>query len=331
MQQWKTTSVEVAVFGVADPEAIAGQVEEFCREHLGSEVDHAIFYGASAGCTSGLVLNDGRGVVVKAYQARWRTDFLAAVRRAQDHLHRSGFPCPLPLAGPHHTGPALATADELIPDPGMRAFGSAGEMGISAAGLALQIELCRALKVPRLAPHPLHAAADSLYPDPHNPLFDFSLGQEDTGWIDDLAAAAQAVRDGDSSPRIVAHTDWSARNVRIGATGVVVAYDWDSLSLVTEPVAVGQAAATWRSTGEGSDPLAPDVQEVRSYVAAYEAAAHRSFSPGQVRVAVAAALWVLAYTARCEHALEAVTGRRVERARACLRAGGRSYMIQIDA
>ena len=329
MRRWGSASVEVAVFGTADPDQIAGQLEVFCEEHLGSEVDGALFYAASTGCTAGLLLGDGRRVVAKAYQARWRSAFLGSVRRVQEHLHGAGFPCPLPLAGPHPVGAAFAMAEELVPDPGMRTLGSAREMAASAAGLARQIELCRAQAGSSLAPHPLDASTDGLYPEPHNPLFDFSRGRENAGWIDELAAVAKAVRDADSSPRTIAHTDWSARNVRIDDTGVVVAYDWDSLALVTESVAVGQAAATWRSTGEADDPVAPDPEEVRSYLRGYEAAAGSSFSSGQVKAAMAAALWVLAYTARCEHALEAVSGRRVERARACLRREGQSYMTHI--
>jgi hypothetical protein len=106
-----------------------------------------------------------------------------------------------------------------------------------------------------------------------------------------------------------------------------VAYDWDSLALVTESVAVRQAAATWRSTGEASDPIAPGPDEVLAYLSAYEAAAGRPFTAEQRRAALGAALWVLAYTARCEHALEALTGSRVERARARLADKGQAYLL----
>jgi hypothetical protein len=96
--------------------------------------------------------------------------------------------------------------------------------------------------------------------------------------------------------------------------------------MVPEAIAVGSAAATWRSTGEPDDPLAPAPDEVQAYLSCYEAAADRTLSSRERTRGMASALWVLAYTARCEHALEAVTGTRVERARARLADAGTSYL-----
>ncbi len=165
-----------------------------------------------------------------------------------------------------------------------------------------------------------------MYPQPHNPIFDFSLRAEGARWIDRFAAAAKAARAVDDSRPTVVHTDWSARNIRLENGELVVAYDWDSLAEATESVAVGQAAATWRSTGEATDPIAPGSDEVQAYLSAYEVGSHRLFTAEQRQSALAAALWVLAYTARCEYALEASTGKRVERARARLTDDGWSYL-----
>jgi hypothetical protein len=51
--------------------------------------------------------------------------------------------------------------------------------------------------------------------------------------------------------------------------------------------------------------LAPSRDEVADYVKAYESARGRTFSPAEWDSIGASALWVLAYTARCEHALSA--------------------------
>ncbi len=213
-----------------------------------------------------------------------------------------------------------------MPDPGMRTLADS-EMALSARGLASQVAFCRGLSEPDLRDHhPLRAIGGELYPQPHNPIFDFSLRAEDARWIDQLAEAAKAARAVDASGPIVVHTDWSARNVRFEDGELVVAYDWDSLAEVTESVAVGQAAATWRSTGEATDPIAPGPEEVRAYLSAYEVAAGRRLTAEQQQSGLAAALWVLAYTARCEFALEAATGRRVERARARLVDDGWAYL-----
>jgi hypothetical protein len=266
-------------------------------------------------------------VVIKAYQRQWGQQFLTAVQRVQQHLSDARFPSPRPVLGPLPAGPALATVEEFVPDPGMRTLATPTEMAASAAGLASQVELCRGLSEPSLGVrHPLRSDSGELYPQPHNPLFDFSLRALEAKWIDQLAAAAKALRDVDDTVPTVAHTDWSARNVRISDAELVAVYDWDSLAEVTESVCVGQAAATWRSTGEASDPIAPGPDEVGVYLSAYEASIGRPFTDKQRKSASAAALWVLAYTARCEHALEAVTGSRVERARARLREEGRAYL-----
>ncbi len=54
-------------------------------------------------------------------------------------------------------------------------------------------------------------------------------------------------------------------------TGLLAVYDWDSLSYVSEVIAVGQAAATW-SAVDGSR-VAPPANEIAAYVASYEDAA----------------------------------------------------------
>lgn len=325
--RWETASVEVGVFGSAEPAVVAGHLRAFVERALGAVIVDGLFYGSSSGCVLGVALGNGRQVVVKAYQRQWGADFLAAVRRIQEHLCGSGFPCPRPLLGPQPAGSALATVEELMADPGMRVLGTQAEMEHSAGGLARQIGLCRGHSERILADsHPLRAPHSGLYPQPHNPIFDFSLDAAGAAWIDELAEAAKVARDADRSALVVAHTDWSARNVRIDHTGVSVVYDWDSLSLVTESVAVGQAAATWRSTGEPSDPIAPSPDEIKRYLNAYTAAREEPFTTEQTRAVLAAALWVLAYTARCEHALEAATGRKLERARARLATHGHAYI-----
>jgi hypothetical protein len=103
----------------------------------------------------------------------------------------------------------------------------------------------------------LTAIGGQLYPEPHSPFFDFSAHAEDAAWIDELALRAKAVRDATCWPPTIAHTDWSARNIRIRDHRLVVAYDWDSLAIVSEPVALGQAAAAWNSVGVTSDPPRP--------------------------------------------------------------------------
>lgn len=327
LTEFGAASVERAVFGTEDPEVIARLLEAWCMSALAAELGETLFYAASVGCVIGAELDDGRRIVIKVYQRRWSLPFLTAVARVQLRLADTGFPCPRPVLGPEALGPALATVEELLPDPGARLLAGSEELAVSARGLADQIGSCRDLEEPVLgSEHPLRNEGRDLYAEPHSPIFDFSLRADEARWIDELAVDARAVLAGDSLTRTVAHSDWSARNLRIHDGELRAVYDWDSLMWMSEASAVGQAAATWRSTGDADNPIAPGPTEVAEYLTAYENSAGRGFSPEERRVGMAAALAVLAYTARCEHALEAVTGKRVERARSRLEEDGRGFL-----
>jgi hypothetical protein len=302
--------VEESVFGSADPELMVAVLDRYCRQHLGAGVADGLFYLASAGSVFGVRLDSGDDVVVKAYQERWTAPYLHAVHAVQTHLCSAGFPCARPLASPvplQPTRPNLAFAVSYLHDPGMVPLQGPDDCRQSAAGLARLVSLCRGLNPDgALAEHPLRAPAGCLYPEPHSPLFDFELPSAAAAWIDDFAARASVLRETDHSSPVIAHTDWSARNVRLGPRAVVAAYDWDSLALVLESTALGQAAATWSVTSEPGGSEFPSFETITEFVLRYEEASGHAFGDVQWRATGAAAAYVLAYTARCEDALESV-------------------------
>lgn len=312
-----------AVFGTADAGAVAAMVDRLCRDRLGAGVADGLFVFESAGSVMGVRLDDGRRVVVKAYQRRWTSTFLAAVVAVQRSLAAGGFPCAMPLTDPSPIGAGFATVDTFLDDPGP-VVPEPSDLAVSAAALAEVVDRVAGAEADVLRVHPLQGAG-SLYPEPHSPLFDFVATAAGAEWIDALARTARAARDEPAGVEVVAHTDWSARNLRFAGGHLVAAYDWDSLATVPEPVAVGQAAATWRSLGELDDPPAPGAAEVAAYVDAYGVARGRPFTPAERRQTGAAALWCLTYTARCEHALDR-HGLVNERARNTLRAEGDAYL-----
>ncbi len=219
LSRWGVSDVECAVYGTDDPSEIGRTVAEFCAAHLGERPASGLFYRGSAGCVAGVRLASGREVVLKAYQERWTHPFLEAVREVQERLAAFGFPCPRPLAGPiplRADRPNLVTVETWLPDPGMSPYRSARSRRASAAGLARHIGLCRDLRGLRgLDQHPLRRPAVGLYPEPHSPLFDFGLDAAPARWIDEFAERAVEVRDREQEKvTVVAHTDWSARNVR---------------------------------------------------------------------------------------------------------------------
>ena len=117
------------------------------------------------------------------------------------------------------------------------------------------------------------------------------------------------LRDADERPPVVAHTDWSARNLRLDEERLLAVYDWDSVALVPESTGIGQAAVTWSVTADPGGTEFPTLADIGGFVADYEAAAGYRLDDEQWRAAGAAAAYTLAYTARCEHALEAGRAR----------------------
>ena len=315
-----TTIVEEAIFGTGDATQIAAAVDSLCRQHLGAGVAATLVTSTSVGCVFGVELDDGRRVAVKAYQPRWTPRFLTAVAAAQGAVAATGFPCPAPVAGPVPIGHGFAAVETYLPDPGRRPIVPV-MLDVSAAGLAAMVAAGRGIEAPGLRDHPMRPPDDGLYPRPHSPLFDFEATTDGAAWIDEIAAIARAVRDRDRTPPTLVHGDWSARNVRLGTDRVLAAYDWDSLLFEPESVGLGIAAATWSALGVTNEPTAPSAPEVRRYISAYERARGVPLTVEQRDAARARALYGLAYTARCEHALD--RGAEVHlRARGRLRAEG---------
>ncbi|HEX4820172.1 MAG TPA: phosphotransferase [Acidimicrobiales bacterium] len=297
-------SVETLVFGPdRGPEQIVERVGAACVDTCDAELVDGFLYTVSVGCVFGCVLADGRRVVLKAYQPRWTLPFLEAVRDVQRSVHRQGgFPCPEPLGEVVTVDGTVFVAERELPDPGVHAVDAAWA-GVSAAGLAELIDRCRGLEAPGLALHPLRDPSEGLFPEPHSPIFDFEATAAGAEWIDELARRALAITAADDSPDVIAHTDWAWRNVRIDHRGIVAVYDWDSLALVKECIAVASAAVTWCKTGEPDDHT-PTADEIDEYIEAYDAARLAAPSASLRRLSRAAAVRSMAYTARCEHALD---------------------------
>lgn len=314
-------AVERAVFGPVDATEITAVVARAAASVLGIPLVDAFFLSVSVGCVFGCELADGSRAVLKAHQPRATLRFLADVQAAQRGAVSSGLPGPVPVGSPTKVGPAVFTGESYLSDPGQSAA-SARLLLTSAGELARFVTCCGTVDAPALAEHPMRQPPAGLYPAPHSPLFDFAATRVGAEWIDAIASRARTVRDEVPSPSVIAHTDWSLRNIRFHDGDVSAIYDWDSVALLPEAEAVGLAASSWCKTGEGRDPT-PGPEEIAAFIEAYdEARRHRLSSAGR-RAAFAAAVYGLAYTARCEHCLdphetEWVTTRTVLREAAAL-------------
>jgi hypothetical protein len=332
-----TREVSRLIFGTDDLGHVVEALSTWTRRELGASVDVVEQWHWSVGAVAISRLEDGRRVALKSFPPRWTASFLHAVVAVQAHLAERGLPCARPLARPAPLSPrdVMVCAEAVLDDPGWppHPLGEA-ELVASAAGLAQLVavaaEVARSIVGP-LARHPLATPVDGLYPEPHSPLFDFDATSDGAGWIDELALIAIAARDRDRTEPVVAHTDWSARNVRAWPDGIRAIYDADSLSLVAESTAVGIAAATWSAFGDARELMAPAPAEAAAWIAAYEAAG-RPLSSSQRQAAGGSMLYSLCYTARCEHAVEVMHPElgRPRRARDRLEVDGATFLEQFD-
>lgn len=300
--------VEELIFGTADERAVRDAVDGLCRAELGSAVRVTLFRRTSAGVVSGVELEDGRRVVVKAHQPRQSREFLQVVFQAQKHLADQGFPCPRPLTEPRPLGKGFARIEKLVETGGF------ADAHVSSIRKAMALALLRLLELTRPLgkPQALRKAwslweGDGVWPPTaHSPIFDFASTTGGAEWIDELAREARAAIPA-TGEELIVHTDWSGKHFRFGGDGrIAVIYDWDSLALETEIQALGTAAATFTANFELDVPAAPTPDEVAAFIDEYSASRRTPLSSEHVSAAHAVATYLVAYTARCEHAL----GRR---------------------
>ncbi len=298
-EQGEVPALVGAIVGSSDPRATAAALETACAEAVGSEIADGEFVSLSVGAVLGVRLVDGRRVVLKLHLARVSRAFLDAVRSVQRGLRASGFPAPEPLGSPVEwdTGTLVV---ESLEDAGERIDARApGQRRLLASGLAELVRLAQGfVDVPALAEHPLAVARTRLFPEPHSARLDFARpGGE---WIDAFARRAKPLRE--AGARVVGHCDWRAEHVRVDRGRMTAVYDWDSLAVTREPIVAGQAAHAftidWHAPGQQR---MPSLDEALGFLEDYEAGRGARFTATERRAAHAALVWMMAYTARCEH------------------------------
>jgi len=282
------------------PAVIAELLDAVCIRRLGSAVAHPEFLKASVGIVLGARLADGRRVVLKVHRPRVSERFLEAVQQVQATLRRAGFAAPAPLAGPFALGAGTVVVESLEDRGEIADARDAATRRLLACGLAELVALARPLvDLPGLRDNPTIVRPGRVFPDPHDPRFDFDVrGGE---WIDEVATRAARACD-TAGDRVVGHSDWRAEHIRVGSRRLTAVYDWDSLSIAREPIIVGQAAHGFTMDWESPRrPQLPTHEEALGFLADYQAARGAPFSRAECRAARAALVYTMAYSARCEH------------------------------
>ena len=249
----------------------------------------------------GLRLVDGREVVLKVRDGSAR---LGACMRVQRRMWAAGFCCPEPLAGPHRLGPAVATAEALMPAGDRPPPEDAARL--SAGLLARLVEYgARGAPEPDLRPAPpsvcWYHGENGVWPVPDDRDADLNAQHcPVTAWLDDLGTAVRGrlagIRDAGC---VIGHGDWHGGNVTFLDGRPLAVHDWDSVRYEPEVVVVGQAAAVFQDarTGGGAS-----VGQSEAFLEAYQSVRERARSARlELQLCWAAGLWVLAFNAKKFH------------------------------
>jgi hypothetical protein len=213
-----------------------------------------------------------------------------------------GLAAPLPIVDAMVFGTGVLTAEQLL--AGDIADGHDDEIR-----RALAHELFRFIQAGRKVedkfgldgPALLDESDTTLWPTPHSLRFDFEATKDGAEWIDELAWSARRRMNGCVGEPVIGYLDWRVGNVGFNGTKMTAIYDWDSIGLASEAFLVGSAAATFSSDWSKPGGSLPNLEEMRGFIADYGRARGKDFDEGELEVADAANLLLVAYGARCQH------------------------------
>jgi len=296
------SGLEQAVFGWTDAQQIDEWLDRHVRERLGLGVDRVLFRSGRVGAVYGLRLLDGSNVVVKVPRGNPPLAPLTAATSCQRHLAAGGYPCPAPLDTPAVTDGRVGLIEELLDVGEVADIRHAPVRQAAIGSLVQQITLLADLPDQAGAltdPPAWDRFRSGPWPVPHDTIFDFTHTPAGYEWLDTLAAAAAHGAAAAPGPVVIGHSDWYVGNLRFTADAVVAAYDWDSLVAEPEPVIAGFAAGNHTSTN-ATGPDAPTPEEVGTFLTEFAQNRPGAFTPAGRAAATAAAVWVVAYNARCQ-------------------------------
>jgi Phosphotransferase enzyme family len=277
-----------SIFGTDDPNIAKGMILDWVsRRGFGQARLQSIELSAGAGIT--VELEDQSKIFVKVWPGSTETVGLSAQLKVQGVMAARGFLTPAILTRLPPLGPGQAVAMSYnrhgVPTD-VRVPGVRRQMAEGLARLMAEAETCRT--IPGLPGRDV-SVEGTIWPKPHNVLFDFAETSQGAEWIDEIALEALAVMRNATSQIVVGHHDWSAKNMRMRPGGIAVVYDWDTIFLDHETFILGSAAAHFPVTWELPVPETPTAQEVTAFVQAYERGRGRALTASELHEAAASA------------------------------------------
>jgi hypothetical protein len=276
----------------------------WCELHLGSAPRERFFGADHLSEVHGLLLADGRRVVLKVRGRQERLHGCQAVQRA---VWEAGIPCPEPLAGPLELAPdeplawvsaeAWVDADEVrVPEP---AFYARLLAEITTAAPAVD-------DVPSLEPTVPwlwfdHDDPARAWPPPASDRWDPHRIEADLPPFALDAARRSRARlladDVGALPVVVTHGDLSGINTRWWDDERCVVHDWDSVVALPEAVVAGSTAGDFASHDRTR--LAT-LEQTERFLEAYAEARGRPWTAAETEIAYAACAWLAAYNVAFE-------------------------------
>lgn len=292
LRRYPDSPVIEDILGTLDADEIRARVHE-----LEPDTAEIFFFAASVGALFGVRRRDGSRVAIKVNKVFTDERYFAQVHELQRRLANAGYPAPRPV---RRVG--TVTIDEWLDDGEYR---DAHEPPVRRAMARELVRFHRLATETGLRPRREFLRPEgSLWPKPHNALFDFEATAAGAEWIDAIAAAARAIEECRVGNEVVGHTDWSAKHLRFTPQlEATVLYDWDSVTTDLEPNLVGSAAGSFTYTEELDHEIEmwPSTAESRAFIAEYEEERGQPFNDEERSAAGAACVYLRAYAARCHH------------------------------
>ncbi len=297
--------LERELFGTCSPDAIAAEVDSWCRAELGAGIARYSFFDASSGSVHGVHLIDGRAVVVKGHRQDVSREYLTAVTELKADLAARRFPAPRPLLGPSPLGTGHITAEEMLLCDGQPRRHDPEIRRALASGLAQFVHLASTQISHFLdVPFPMAVPEGScIHVRIHRGLTSTPLRAAPNGSMNwrgaRVSSSARFPRSSGSSLMATGASKTSAfamgRYV-LCTTGTVCTLD-------RKPSRSRSPRRRSRWIGVAADSrLFPDPQEISAFIGDYESVRGAPFTADERSALAPAMVASLAYGARCEHA-----------------------------
>lgn len=257
------------VIGTSNSKDVELLLQEAVDKAFRTEMEKVLFIESSIGVVFGLLLTNGKKVVLKVYSEKIALSYLEKMNEIQTTFYLEDFPAPQALTSIFRFGKTYAGFYELI--SGNKENAHEKEIGLELAKyLAFFSNIVDKHQLEPLQNFFQQAPKRNLWPKPHNILFNLKKATKGADWIAQHAKKAKKILASSRVPKKLVHTDWGTKNALFRDKKLVGIFDWDSLGTMSEWQMLGQAAAQFTADWESGFKITPSPHEGKEFVKAYE-------------------------------------------------------------